>query len=485
MITTLSIPYLSVAIAIPLLGALLVALLPERLLKHLKWISLIFAALPFFIWCWLVVRFRGIGGFEFDEFYHWIDFFQVNYWVGMDGLSLPFIGLTVCLVPLFLWWDLTTRSIDRSRTVLFLLLEVSLLGAFSALDLFLFYLFMEVGVIVVYFLIGLQETSRGAAAKAFLFFNLLGSGAFLLVMAQLYVLANHSLNLADLKAIPMETDVQYRLAGIFLFGVACKVALVPLHLWLSRAVAALTIGGQILLLALFVKIGLYALWRYGVVLFPEGMQLWAPTLKGVGLLTLLYGGALSLFQKEWAARATYWTVFAIGFSLYALALFNLNGAEGALFFLVSHGALIAALLLVAEACESPEQAGSWRLVWVGMILFVLAALCGLPGTAGFVGSFLVLTEGFQQDRSGVLWVMLGWGLLVLSLLRGMLAALKTSDAVTVPPRWGRQRLGLTGLLLLLILVGGLKPQLFLESSRTAFEQILEKIISDVAVQPDN
>lgn len=459
---------LSLAIASPLLGAVIAFFSASRHRPRFCAVGFSFSLIPLVLWGYLFTRFRGIGGFEFSELIPWMRTLHVDYWFGLDGISFFLFGLTSLLMPPCIFWDMQKKSARRSSTLLLLILQAALLGAFAALDFFLFYLFVELGVIAFYFLAGLPGT-RGtvSAARSFLFFNLLGSACWVWVMARLYGLTGHSLGLAELVNLPLSQPVQTELLGIFFLGVLLKSGLFPAHYWLTQAALCLEAAPRVLLLALLTKLGLYALWRFLFPIAPLALLQWAPTIKLLGMVGLLYGAVLSVMVKG-QLRESYWVLAHLSLIVLILSGATITTTELAVYHMIQHGSFFALWIFASHELRA---VGLRAPIWFALSLLALIALAGFPGSNGFLGFFMSLQEAWGVGAASGVILMITWFILGISCFQVLLELSKPIPLLEARRGAWRRALLITPLLCFIV-IGAIQPGWYLGRTHAAVAKLL-------------
>jgi NADH-quinone oxidoreductase subunit M len=409
-------PLVSIVTFTPLVGALVLAFLPERAARPVA----LLAALATWVASigLLVVLDPGAapGAFQAQEAADWIPAFGIQYKVGVDGLSTALVVLTTTLT-----WVSILASFGPIRTRIkeymasFLVLEVGMIGVFVALDTFLFYIFWEVVLVPMYLIIGIWGGSnRIYATIKFVLYTLVGSLLMLvaiLAMAFTYQAATGSwagaFDFVTLRSHAATTgfpDALQLLAFVaFFLAFAIKVPMVPFHTWLPDAHVEAPTAGSVILAGVLLKLGGYGLLRFAIPLFPDAAHTYAPVIIGLSLIAIIYGAVVALVQPDLKKLVAYSSVSHMGFVTLGIFLFNEQGAQGAILQMVNHGLITGALfLLVGVIYERThdrtiaKMGGLAALTpgWAVLFGFFVFASAGLPGLSGFVGEFLVLVGAF-------------------------------------------------------------------------------------------
>ncbi|MGH9315552.1 MAG: complex I subunit 4 family protein [Thermoanaerobaculia bacterium] len=398
---------LSVVIFLPTAGALLLLLFPESRVREARAFALAVSALEFAVSIPLWTRFDITSAtFQFGERTAWIPSFGISYAVGIDGLSLVLILLTTLLTPVSLLfsWTHVEKSV-RGFSIAFLVLETGMIGSLAALDLALFYVFWEVMLVPMYFIIGIWgETRRIYAAMKFFLFTMAGS--LLMFLAILYLAVWHhaltgqwSFLLADWKAMILPESTQAILFFAFALAFAIKVPVFPLHTWLPDAHTEAPTAGSIILAGVLLKLGVYGYLRFALPLFPEAAVRYAPWLGILGVIGVIYGAMVAYAQKDMKRLVAYSSVSHLGLVVVGVGAFTATALSGSILQMVNHGLSTGALFLLVGVLyerrhtrEIDAYGGIAGVVPVTTALFLLATLSsiGLPGLNGFVGEFLIL-----------------------------------------------------------------------------------------------
>ena len=420
-------PWLTVAGGIPLVGAILVALGPARLTRLLT------LAVTLVTLVWVIVmatRYNTSGPtFQFTEEYSWIPQFGVHYALGVDGIALVLIGMTVVLMPVVVlasWHDADppstpTRPIPAKRSpkvyfALMLVLETMMIGVFAATDVFLFYVFFEAMLIPMYFMIGsFGVGARQYAAVKFLLYSLLGGLLMLVAVIALYVYAGQSAATGHhgtflfytLAHVALSPTVQKWLFLGFFIAFAIKAPLWPFHTWLPDATASAQPGAAVLMLGVMDKVGTFGMIRYCLELFPDGFRYFTPLILVLAVISIIYGAIVAIGQTSMKRLIGYTSISHFGFIVLGIFALTSQGQSGATLYMVNHGFSTGALLLIAGflivrrgSDKISDYGGVQKVAPVLAGLFLLSGLAGLslPGLSTFVSEFLVLVGTFSRYK---------------------------------------------------------------------------------------
>ncbi len=397
---------LTLTIFSPLAGVVALLLIPRSQEIFQRTVALLSSLVTLGLALLLWNHFRGTGEWEFFEAVPWMSGFRIDYRVGVDGFSLPLLLLTALLVPLVIlqaWKDFAGHI--KGFLICILLVEVSVLGVFSALDLFLFYVFWEVMIVPMYFLIGIWGGSRRVeAAMKFVLFTLAGSLLMLAAILILYFAGGKSFNLADLYGLAIPHRTQVWLFAAFALAFAIKIPLFPFHTWLPDAHVEAPTGGSVLLAGVLLKMGAYGLLRFGIPLLPEGAEALLPLIGVLAVIGIVYGSLVAWVQPDLKKLVAYTSVAHMGFIVLGIVSKTHQGLMGAGVQMLNHGISTGALFLLVgmiyERKHTREIQSFGGLatpmpLYSLIFLTVLFSSIGLPGTNGFVGEFLILAGSFK------------------------------------------------------------------------------------------
>lgn len=400
---------LSFLIGFPILGALVIALIPRSNERAVKSIALAVAVGNFFLSvAYSTGFFLGTPGFQLVEQYPWIGY-GISYHVGVDGLGLLMVLLTTFLMMIAIpasFHGITERQ--KEYYVLFLLLEGAMIGVFCALDLVLFYVFWEFTLIPMAFLIGIWGHGRRVyAAVKFILFTMAGSLLMLIAILVLYFAHGAtSFDLVELLKAPTPDYLEPWLFAAFALAFAIKVPMWPLHTWLPDAHVEAPTAGSIILAGVLLKMGAYGFLRFNLPLFPTASHTFAPVLVGLALIGIIYGALVSAVQRDLKSLVAYSSVSHLGFVMLGIFSFNSQALNGAILQMVNHGLSTGGLFLLVGILYERRHTrlisdfgGLAKVmpVMAAFFLIVMFSSVGLPGLNGFVGEFLILLGAWQAN----------------------------------------------------------------------------------------
>jgi NADH-quinone oxidoreductase subunit M len=408
-------PILSALITLPLVGALALFLLKDDTAHEalVRWAALGVSLLAFSATLLLAVNFVPASAeFQFVERHAWIPAFGIDYAVGVDGISLWLLVLTGFLTPIALlssWESVHTKV--RAFCMLVLLLESAMMGVFVSIDLFLFYVFWDAMLIPMYFLIGIWGyDGRLYAAVKFLLYTMAGSVLMLLAilgLAQMHQAqrGSYSFDLQKLFELNIDPSIQLWLFLAFALAFAIKVPLFPFHTWLPDAHTQAPTAGSVILAGVLLKMGTYGLVRFAFPLFPAAAAQMAPFLALLAVVGIVYGALVAMVQPDMKKLVAYSSVSHLGFVVLGIAAMNVQGVQGAVYQMLSHGISTGGLFLIVGMLSDRRHTrliadyGGLKKVTprlVAAFLIVTLASIGLPGLNGFVGEFLILLGAFAR-----------------------------------------------------------------------------------------
>ena len=397
---------LSVVTFLPLAGAVLIAFLNADAKGNARWIALWTTLITFFVSLLIWYNFdKSSSGFQFVEEYAWLG--PLKYKMGVDGISMLFVILTTFLMPITILasWESVEHRV-KEYMIAFLVLETLMIGVFCALDLVLFYLFFEAGLIPMFLIIGVWGGKRRVYASfKFFLYTLLGSVLMLLAMMAMYWQAGTT-DIPTLLNTKFPADMQWWLWLAFFASFAVKMPMWPVHTWLPDAHVEAPTGGSVILAAILLKMGGYGFLRFSLPMFPIASEQLAPLVFTLSIVAIIYTSLVALVQEDIKKLIAYSSVAHMGFVTMGIFTASQQGVDGAIFQMLSHGIVSAALFLcvgvVYDRMHTREIAAYGGLVErmpkyaLAFMVFTMANV-GLPGTSGFVGEFLTLLAAFKAN----------------------------------------------------------------------------------------
>ncbi len=404
-------PYiLSLVTFLPLVGALAIYLArlasksQDAAAPAARWIALLMTLVVLGVSVVLVAGFDPSNtAYQFVEMVPW--FAGASYHLGVDGISILFVLLTAFLMPICIlasWKSIETRVVEYM--IAFLIMETLMIGVFCALDMVMFYLFFEAGLIPMFLIIGIWGgKNRVYASYKFFLYTLLGSVLMLAAMITMYVIAGTT-DIPTLMATNFDSNLQLWLWLAFFASFAVKVPMWPVHTWLPDAHVQAPTAGSVILAGVLLKMGGYGLLRFSIPMFPEASEYFTPLVFFMSVVAIIYTSLVALVQKDMKKLIAYSSVAHMGFITIGVFTFTQQGLEGGILQMISHGIVSGALFLcvgvVYDRLHTREIARYGGLVhrmpkYALIFMFFTMATIGLPGTSGFVGEFLILVGAYQ------------------------------------------------------------------------------------------
>lgn len=407
---------LSLAIWTPIaFGALLLAFGREEQARAVRWLALIGALISFLVTLPLYTGFQiGTASMQFVERTPWIETFNVFYHLGVDGISFWFVPLTafITVIVVMASWESITERVNQYMGA-FLILSGLMIGVFASLDGMLFYVFFEATLIPMYLIIGIWGGPRKIyAAFKFFLYTLLGSLLTLIALIYLYHKSGGSFDIATWHKLPLSAHAQTLLFFAFFAAFAVKVPMWPVHTWLPDVHVEAPTGGSAVLAAIMLKLGAYGFLRFSMPIAPDASREWAWLMVALSLLAVLYVGLVAMVQKDMKKLVAYSSVAHMGFVTLGFFLFNDLGVSGGLVQMISHGFVSGAMFLsigvLYDRMHSREIADYGGVVntmpkFAAFALLFTMANAGLPGTAGFVGEWMVILGAVKAN----FWIGMG------------------------------------------------------------------------------
>jgi NADH-quinone oxidoreductase subunit M len=408
-------PVLAAMIALPLLGALVLALIPSSRPELHRLVAIVTSVSTGALALWVLYNFRTEDpGFQFVVSHTWVATLDIKFYLGVDGISLFLLVLTGILFPIALFAAEPDQN-EKGYYVWITLLEAGCMGVFAALDLFLFFLMFELTIVPLYFLIGQWGHGRRVyAATKFFLFTMLGSAFMLVAIVSLAVLAHAGEGGGtsfDLLKVAASSSVSRNTARWVFLGFAVafavKTPIVPFHTWLPDAHTEAPTAGSIDLAGVLLKLGTYGFMRYGLYLFPEASVFFAPVFLTLATIGIIYGAVVAAMQRNLKRLVAYSSVSHMGFAVLGLFALTTLGLEGSVLVMINHGIITGALFILLgflykrrhtydiDKLRGLQSVAPW---FAGVFTLVMMASIGLPGLNGFVGEFLVLLGTFVSHR---------------------------------------------------------------------------------------
>ncbi len=481
-------PILSVVTFLPLLGALFIMLVrgDDRLAKGTaRWVALWSTLVTFAVSLVLVWRFDASSPeFQFVEKYNWLG--VASYHMGVDGISLPFVILTTALMPICILasWTSIQRRV-KEYMIAFLVLETLMVGTFSALDLVLFYLFFEGGLIPMFLIIGIWGGQRRVYASfKFFLYTLLGSVLMLLAIMAMYWQAGTT-DITVLLRYGFPLGLQKWAWFAFFASFAVKIPMWPVHTWLPDAHVEAPTAGSVILAAILLKMGGYGFLRFSLPMFPAASYEFAPIIFTLSVVAIIYTSLVALMQEDIKKLIAYSSVAHMGFVTMGIFAATTQGVAGGIFQMISHGIVSGALFLcvgvVYDRIHTREIAAYGGLVnrmpfYAAVFMVFTLANVGLPGTSGFVGEFLTLIGTFRTHIAVASLATLGVifsAAYALWLYRKVIFGVLERPALIGIKDLGLRELVIFAPLVVLTILFGVAPKPVLDMSAASVANLLE------------
>lgn len=486
---TANFPLLSTLIFVPIVGALLIALISRQREGLIKYATLMITLLVFIISLSLFTSFdKTTKSMQFVEIYEWVPSFGIKYFLGIDGISVLFILLSTLLSVLCItisWYSIQKKVKEFYASIL--LIEGAMIGVFCSLDLFLFYIFWEAMLIPMYLLIGVWGgPNRIYAAIKFFLYTLVGSLLMLIGIIVLYLIGGSTFDLLQLMNIRYPYHIQLILFWAFFAAFAVKVPMFPVHTWLPDAHTEAPTAGSVILAGVLIKMGAYGFLRFSIPLLPDASVSMAPVMMILSVIAIVYGAFICLGQTDLKRLIAYSSVSHMGFVTLGIFALNMQGLQGGILQMLNHGIVTGALFLcvgvIYDRTHTREMADYGGVATVMPIyslffmVFTLASI-GLPGTNGFIGEFLILVGGFKASKP--LGVIAASGIIIgaayMLMLYQKVFFVETNPKVTnLKDMDNREMLTLLPLLILVLWIG-VYPNAFLCFMDESVKGLIERV----------
>ena len=482
-------PILTFTTFMPLLGAIVILLLVRNNDNLARWLALAASAVTFVISLPLMSSFdKTTHNMQFVESKPWIPSWNVNYIVGVDGISMLLVLLTtlLTLICVVASWKAIQKHVKEYMIAL-LLLETGMLGVFVALDLFLFYIFWEAMLIPMYLLIGIWGgPNKLYAAVKFFLYTLAGSVLMLIGIISLYYQGGHTFEIVKLMGQPFPYEFQFWVFLAFFLAFAIKVPMFPFHTWLPDAHVEAPTAGSVILAGVLLKMGTYGFLRFNLPMFPDATAHFTVPILILSVTGIIYGALVAMIQKDLKKLIAYSSVSHMGFVTLGIFALNVQGLEGGILQMLNHGVTTGALFLcvgiIYERTHTrmiADFGGLTKRLPIYATLFMIFTLSslGLPGMNGFVGEFLILLGAFTSQRIyaviGTSGIILGAAYMLWMYQRVMFMELKPKNEHLIDIDW-REAATLLPLAVLVFWIG-IFPNPFLSVLHETVRHLLDQV----------
>jgi NADH-quinone oxidoreductase subunit M len=487
--------YLSLILFLPLAGALLLLFIPKQNEDAIRWIANIVAFAGFLIsiplWFWYNAQ---SGDFQFVERTAWIPSVGAEYFLGVDGFSVLLILLTTLMgtIAILSSWTAITERV-KEYYIFLLVLQTGMLGAFMSLDFLLFFLFWEVMLVPMYFLIGIWgSANRLYSAIKFFLYTLVGSVVMLLGILALYfynhqVTGVYSFDVTQFHKLNIPPDLQWWVFLAFFLGFAIKVPMFPFHTWLPDAHTDAPTAGSVILAAVLLKMGTYGFIRFSLPILPEATRTFTPFVAFLCIVGIVYGALVALAQKDWKRLVAYSSVSHM--ALVMLGMFALNpvGITGSIIQQLNHGISTGGLFLLVGVVyerrhtrEISEYGGLSKVMpaYAAVFLLMTMSSIGLPTLNGFIGEFLILQGVFIHSMMWAAFaasgVVLGAAYMLYLYQRTMFGKIENQKNANLPDLSLREFATFAPLIVLAVWIG-LYPKPFLDRLQTSVQHVVARV----------
>ena len=485
-------PILSLLTFLPLIGAIFIITIrgDEKVVNRNSqqvalWTSIINFLLSLFIWFHFD---PNTSDYQFVEFKFWMPSLNINYKLGVDGISILFVLLTTLLTPICIlasWENIQVRLKDYM--IAFLVLETFMIGMFCAMDMLVFYLFFEAVLIPMFLIIGIWGGPRRVYASfKFFLYTLAGSVLMLIAIIAMYFDAGTT-DIISLKSHTFPVNLQVWLWLAFFASFAVKIPMWPVHTWLPDAHVEAPTAGSVILAAVLLKFGGYGLLRFSLPLFPEASVIFTPLVYTLSVVAIIYTSLVALVQEDMKKLIAYSSIAHMGFVTIGAFTLTVQGIEGSIYQMLAHGVISAALFLVVgvvydriHSREISAYGGLAHKMPAYSLIFMLFmfASVGLPGTAGFVGELLILIGIFQVNIlvavMAATGLILGAAYMLYLYRRVIFGAFKKKNLAAISDMTHREKIIFAPLVILVIWMG-VYPAPFLDVLHVSVENMINEI----------
>ncbi|HIA00187.1 MAG TPA: NADH-quinone oxidoreductase subunit M [Candidatus Marinimicrobia bacterium] len=497
-LNTLDYPILTVTTFLPLAGSFVILLLRREAI--VKWFALATTISTFVVSLPIYKHFdKETYKMQFAEIYPWIPTWNIHYKVGVDGISVLFIMLVAILSILCVtvsWKAIQTKT--KEFFISLLIMETAMIGIFISLNVFLFYLFWELTLIPMFFLIGVWGGSKRVyAAIKFVLFMLAGSVFMLVGIIVLYYEGGRTFDMLELSKVIYPTGLQLWLFLAFFAAFAVKMPMFPIHTWLPDAHTEAPTAGSVILAGVMLKMGAYGFLRFSLPMFPHAVKVLFIPLLILSVTAIIYGAYVTLMQKDMKRLIAYSSVSHMGFVTLGLFTLNQTGVEGGLLQMINHGVITGALFLcigmIYERTHTrmiEDYGGLSKTVPIYIVFFTIFTLAaiGLPGMNAFVGEFLIISGAFKANMIiaafSIFGVVLGVTYMVWLYYRVALNEINSSSQSHLFDLDWREIATLVPLVVLVFLIG-VQPGILLSYMHVSVEHLLEQVHTVVPLETFN
>lgn len=483
-------PILSTAIWLPIVfGLLVLAVGNDKNPGTARWVALIGALLGLAVTIPLITGFdSSTAALQFVEKSTWIERFDIAYHLGVDGISMWFVVLTalITVIVVIAAWEVITENVAQYLAA-FLILSGIMIGVFSAADGLLFYVFFEATLIPMYIIIGVWGgPNRVYAAFKFFLYTLAGSLLMLVALICLYT-ETHSFDLATWQNAKIAMTPQILLFIAFFLAFAVKVPMWPVHTWLPDAHVEAPTGGSVVLAAIMLKLGAYGFLRFSLPITPDASHFLAPVVITLSLIAVIYIGLVAMVQADMKKLVAYSSIAHMGFVTLGFFIFNQLGVEGAIIQMISHGFVSGAMFLcigvLYDRVHSRQIADYGGVVnvmpkFAAFAMLFSMANCGLPGTSGFVGEFMVILAAVQYNfwiAFGAAFTLILGAAYTLWMYKRVYFGAVANDHVAKLKDIGRREFLMLAVLAAFTLLMGLYPKPFTDVMHVSVENLLSHV----------
>jgi NADH-quinone oxidoreductase subunit M len=493
-------PILSLLTFLPLIGAALIMMLKGdemSVARNARYGALFTSLFTFILSLIMMVNFvPGEAGFQFVEKKEWFTDLGISYHMGVDGISMFFVVLSAFLTPICIlasWHSIEKRV--KEYMIAFLILETLMIGTFCALDAILFYVFFEAVLIPMFIIIGVWGGTRKVySAFKFFLYTLLGSVLMLVALLYMYSKAGTS-DMPVLMQTAFDPSVQVWLWLAFFASFAVKMPMWPVHTWLPDAHVEAPTGGSVILAGVLLKMGGYGFLRFSVPMLPDATEFFIPLVFGLSVIAIIYTSLVALVQQDMKKMIAYSSVAHMGFVTLGIFTLTVQGVDGAIFQMISHGLVSAALFLCVGVVydrlhtRDINRYGGLAVnmpVYATIFMIMMLGSVGLPGTSGFVGEFLTLLGAFEVNTVvatlAATGVVLGAAYMLLLYRKVIFGAQNNADAAAMPDL-DRREFGYFIPLVLLVIWLGISPGYVLDRVSPSSQRLVENYTAAIADEP--